>query len=169
MKVLKDNYTANLEETKKELVNPYPRKMMCECCESELEYEKSDLEMGFLGCYHLTCPLCGCKNMLDTHEDNIIVTKNNVEFPAHFWHASVKEGAAASCNNENVKLCINRGIEYFRKHKNEHSWYTCYGNMFIAVYRYEGDEDYWVVVGENYYDTYISFEEEDYKAPFEEF
>ena len=172
MRVLKDNYTNSNANTKKTQNNPYPRKMLCEHCRSELEYEKSDLRMGFLGCYHLDCPLCGRENMIDCHEDNITLTKGNVEFPVHFWHTSVETGAANSCNNENVRECINKAIQYFRENKNEYSWQTCYGNLYIAVYRYEGDKNYWVVVSNNYYDTYIDFEAEDcpsYMGVLEEF
>ena len=118
MRVLKDNYTNSNVNTKKTQASPYPRKMLCKHCGSELEYEKSDLRMGFLGCYHLDCPLCGCENMIDCHEDNITLTKGNVEFPVHFWHSSVEAGAVKTCNNENVRKCINKAIEYFRENKN---------------------------------------------------
>ena len=65
MKVLKDNYTkATVEEVKK--VEPYPRRLVCEECRSELEYVESDLRMGALGCMYLDCRiqmLCGSLEM----------------------------------------------------------------------------------------------------------
>jgi hypothetical protein len=162
MKVLKDNYTkSNIDETV-ENATLYPRKMICEHCGSELEYEKSDLRIGFLGCAHLDCPLCNGENMIEENENTITLTKNNVEFPTHFWHTSKETGAVDCFNNEEVKRCINNAIDFFRKNKNEYSWFCCYGNLYMEVRRWEGDENYEVVVSNNYYDTYIPFESEDY-------
>lgn len=162
MKVLKDNYTkSNIDETI-ENKNPYPRKIICEECGSELEYEESDLRVGFLGCAFLDCPLCGYNNMIEDNEKTITLTRDNVEFPVHFHHTSKETGAVDCCNNEEVKKCIHKAINYFRNNKDEYSWFTCYGDLYICVYRYDGDEDYWVVVSNNYYETHIPFEDEDY-------
>lgn len=161
MKVLMDNYTksnAKVEEN----IEPYPRKIFCEHCGSELEYEESDLRIGFLGCVHLDCPLCNGENMIEENEHTITLTKDNVEFPAHFWHTSVKTGAVNCCNNETVKSYIDEAIDYFRCNKDEYHWYCASGNLYVGVDRYEGDEEYHVVVTNNYYETYIPFEEEDY-------
>jgi hypothetical protein len=162
MKVLKDNYTkSNINETI-ENTKPYPRKILCEYCGSELEYEETDLRIGFLGCAHLDCPLCGRANMIEDNENTITLTKDNVEFPAHFWHTSTQTGASDCCNNEEVRKDINRAIDYFRRNKNEYTWYTCCGNRYVNVYRCDGDESYEVTVSNNYYETSIPFEEEDY-------
>lgn len=164
MKVLKNNYETY--ETKKEeiTVRPYPRTHTCENCRSELEYDESDLRMGALGVVYLDCPLCGYDNMLEDNEDTITLTKNNIEFPTHFWHTSKEDGAIDCCSNEEIKKCVNRAIDYFRKNKDAFSWYTEYGNLYISVFRYDGDEDYYVMATNNYYSTYIPFENEDYKV-----
>ena len=162
MKVLKDNYTkSNINEVV-ENTKQYPRKMLCESCGSELEYEAIDLRIGFLGCAYLDCPLCGRENMIEENENTITLTKENVEFPAHFWHSSTETGAVDCCNNEEVREAINRAIDYFRKNKNEYSWYSCCGNLYVSVNRCDGDEEYWVVVSNNHYETHIPFEKEDY-------
>ena len=163
MKVLKDNYT---EEVRTNHVNKdiciYPKFHICDNCGSELEYEKSDLHMGFLGCMHLTCPLCGAENMMEENEGCITLTKDNIVFPVHFWHTSKENGAVDCCNNEEVKNAIHRAINYFRENKNEYHWFTACGNLYVSVSRYEGDESYEVVVSNNYYETSIPFEREDY-------
>lgn len=160
MKVLKDNY--NEERVEEITIEPYPRELECEKCGSKLEYEKEDMEVGVLGCMHVRCPLCGYNNMLDGNECDITLTKDNVEFPLHFFHTSKEDGAVESCNNNNIKREINRAIEYFRKNKDGYHWFTNYGNLYISVRRYEGDEDYDVVVTNNFYNTLIPFEPEDY-------
>ena len=161
MKVLKDNYTETLVEENDAYI--YPRLCICERCSSELEYEKSDAHIGFLGCMYLTCPLCGNENMLyGDDEVGIKLTRKNIEFPMHFYHTSKETGASDCCNNEEVKAAINRAIDYFRNNKDEYHWSTSYGNLYVDVCRYEGDEAYEVMVTNNFYETMIPFEDADY-------
>ena len=159
MKVIENNYGKGTAHEPK--VDTYPRKFICEECESVLEYEKSDIEMGVLGCMHLKCPLCGYYNMLDTHEDNIKLTKNNVEFPTHFFHTSEENGAVDICNNEEVKRYINRIINNLRENEDVAA-HSGSGNLMVYVHKFEGDEEYYVLVTKDYYETYIPFEPEDY-------
>lgn len=163
MKVLKDNYqkASVKEEVKK--TKPYPRKLICELCSSELEYEESDLRIGVYGCVFVDCPCCGHDNMIENHENEITITKDNVEFPTHFHHTSKENGAVDCCNNDEIKERIQNAIRYFRKNKDEFVWQSESGNLFLIVFRYEGDEDYEVILTDNFYSTYIPFEEEDYK------
>lgn len=162
MKVLKNNYNESCVEKIVEQVQPYPRKLFCEKCRSELEYEKSDLKMGFLGCMYLNCPCCGYDNMLEENEGTITLTKDNIEFPTHFWHTSTSTGAKDCCNDKEVKECIQRAIKYFRENKEEFAWSTEYGNLYIAVYKYDGDKSYEVTVSNDFYTTSIPFESVDY-------
>lgn len=164
MKVLKNNYENYIEKNveKKKIVERYPRKYICQSCGSELEYDKSDLRVGELGLVFLDCPLCGHSNILEDNEFTITLTKENTEFPTHFHHCSVETGAVDVCNNEKVKEYINKAIDYFRKNKNEFVWFASTGNLHITVFRWDGDECYDVIVTNDYYDTYIPFEDEDY-------
>lgn len=162
MKVLKDNYTkSTVEEVKK--VKLYPRRLVCEVCRSELEYKESDLRMGALGCMYLDCPCCGRDNMIEENENTITLTVDNIEFPTHFFHTSKEDGAVDCCNNNEVRNCIRRAIDYFRENKKEYAWQTEYGNLYIVVFRYDGDENYEVIVTNNFYTTYIPFEDIDYE------
>ncbi len=163
MKVLKNNYQKTTAEEDVERVEPYPRKLICEECRSELEYEKSDLRMGALGCMYLDCPCCGRANILEEHEDAITLTTDNIEFPTHFFHTSKENGAVDCCDNESVKKEIRRGIDFLRKNREESSWMTQHGNLHIDITRYSDDENYEIFVTNNYYDTYIPFEDIDYE------
>lgn len=167
MKVLKDNYQKKSDEMPVKVeIKPYPRIWICEDCGSELEYEKSDLRMGVLGCMYLDCPCCGRDNMIEDNESTIILTVDNVEFPTHFFHTSKEDGAVDICNNEEVKNYIRRAIEYFRKNKEEFAWESGSGNLRVIVFRYDGDENYEIIVTKDYYETYIPFESEDYPLTF---
>lgn len=163
MKVLKNNYKEFqdcVEKLQKTIIKPYPRKLVCENCQSELEYEESDLRMGALGCMYLDCPCCGRDNMLEENENTITLTANNVEFPTHFFHTS-KENGAVDVSDDEIKKFIQQAIDYFRKHKDKYAWQTECGNLYMGVYRYDGDEDYEIIVSKDYYSTYIPFESED--------
>lgn len=153
MKVLKDNYNTEA------IVEPV-RKLVCEHCGSELEYEAPDIRIGAFGCAYVDCPCCGKGNDID--EDGITLTVNNVEFPTHFWHTSKETGAVDYCNNKEVKKAIYKAIDYFRNNKDDYHWFTACGNLYVDVCKYEGDESYEVVVSNDYYETSIPFESEDY-------
>ena len=166
MKVLKNNYNANNSKDMfvdtKGTLPPYPRKLICNSCESELEYGEEDLRMGTYGAMFVDCPCCGYDNMLEENEHSIILTKDNVEFPTHFHRTSVQTGAVDCCNDSEIKQCIKQAIEYFRNNKEQYSWSTQYGNLYVRVDRHELDESYDVVVSNDFYTTYIPFESEDY-------
>lgn len=159
IKVLKNNF--NNVEIEND-VKPYPRKLICENCKSELEYEESDLRMGEYGCMYIDCPVCKDSNMLEDNEHSIRLTVDNIKFPIHFRHTSEATGAKNVCTNEEIKKCIRQAVDYFREHEDKHEYYTSYGNLYINVHRYDGDEEYEVLVSNDFYETFIPFEPEDY-------
>lgn len=156
MKILVNKYD------KEEQSNDYPREFTCEDCGSKLEYNKSDITIGVYGAGHIRCPLCKCNNMLYDDDEGITLTKDNIEYPTHFHHTSIENGAIDTCDNENVRKAINDAIEFFRNNKKEYSWYTMSGNLCVFVQRFDGDEEYVVWVTDDYHSTYIPFEQEDY-------
>lgn len=160
MKVLKDNNCKNKMYIQENVVK-YPRALICDACSSELEYEEEDVRIGALGCAYVDCPCCGRDNLIDD-EDGITLTKGNVEFPTHFYHTAIETGAVDCCNNKTVKEAIEKAIDYFRKNKNEFYWFAATGNLYVGVSKWDGDEAYEVVVTNNYYETLIPFEREDY-------
>lgn len=166
MKVLKNNYKDNYNEAEHDNTTPqfepYPRKLICEKCSSELEYEKTDMRMGAWGCMYIDCPLCRYDNMLDNNENNITLTVDNIEFPTHFYHTSVETGAVDCSTNENIKQKIHEAINYFRNYKEEYDWCSQSGNLYIHVHRYEGDEEYAITLSDNFYTMEIPFESQDY-------
>lgn len=157
MKILKDNFN----NINKNIDNPVPKIIACSRCGSELEYEAKDMKEGAFGCMYLNCPLCGEDNFLD-EEEGVVLTANNVQFPTHFYHISKEAGALDCCNNREVVVAIKKAIEYFRNNKNASDWYYQTGNLHVNVSRFEGDEMYNVIVTNDYYETEIDFEPEDY-------
>ena len=41
--------------------------------------------------------------------------------------------------------------------------------MYVSVYRYDGDEDYYIVMSNDFYSTYINFEDKDYNENYEDY
>ena len=162
IKVLKDN-SKNIEVKEEKYIEPYPRKLICEGCQSELEYDETDLIMGEYGCMHVDCPICGEHNMLVDNEKSITLTVDNIEFPIHFHHVSEETGAKDVCNTEEIRERLRSAITYFRKNKDEYIWHSWCGNLYVMVHRWSGDEEYEVVVSKDFYNMEIPFEGDDYE------
>lgn len=161
MKVLKDNY--NVVDTTTSTQNSiYPCTVICDNCHSEIECEESDVKFGTFGCPMIECPLCNAEIYIDEDNREFKLTKHNIEFPTHFHLTSKETGAVDICNNDEIKKIISKGIDYFRANKYEFVWYYESGNIHLSIYRYDGDEEYYIVVSDRHYSTYIDFESEDY-------
>ena len=158
MKILKDNSKKCLEENNTQL---HLIKFVCGICDSELEITKDDTYIGWLGAPFITCPCCGEEVMVD-ELDGIILTIDNLQFPVHFNRTNKDVRRVLEIGSEEIISEIKRGVTYLRKHKDEHYWYASYGDLFVIVFRYEGDEEYSVMVTRDFYETDIPFEEEDY-------
>ena len=100
--------------------------------------------------------------MIDEME-GITITKDNISFPIHFIRTNKNVRNVVEVSSGEIIKEIKKGIEYFRANKDEFNWYTSYGDLFINIYRYEGDENYFILVTQDFYESYIPFEKEDYE------
>lgn len=157
MKVIKNNYE---NKEKEKMVENYPKLLICETCGSELEYNKEDFRIGEFGCIFVDCPCCNHDNLIEGEE--FVLTKDNIDFPVHFHHCCEENGAVNCCTNEEIHGYIDKAINYFRENKDEFAWTAEIGNLHMTVFRYDGDESYYVIVTNDYYSTYIPFEDKDY-------
>ena len=159
MKVIRDNTANNFEVEKK---MPDVLKIRCSECGSELEITKEDTHIGWLGAAFINCPCCGQEAMVD-EMDGITLTIDNIEFPLHFSRTALELGKAKEIDASEIKKDIKRGVEYFRSNKDAFCWYTNHGVLFLVMFRYPGDEEYWIIVTKDFYETCIPFEKEDYE------
>ena len=156
MKIIKNKFEDVQENIKKELI------IECDRCGSELEITEEDTYIGAYGAAYVMCPCCNEETMVE-ELDGITLTKDNIEYPLHFVRTNKDMRCVKDVSPEEIKKEIKRGIEYFRENKDEWVHYISYGDVFITVFRFDGDEEYQVVVTKDYYDTYIPFEHQDYK------
>ena len=161
IKVIQNNFNQNnlnkIVEVKPKIVHTF-----CDHCDSELEVSEEDTHIGWLGAAFVKCPCCGQESMVDELE-GITLTKDNIEFPVHFNRTKVGLRHITEVYNEEIIKEIKRGIESLRASTdNDGYWYTRYGDLFVIVFKDGGDQEYYVLVTKDFYETYIPFEEEDY-------
>ena len=159
IKILKDN-SKNIEVKEENAM--FPLKIKCSECDSELEITEEDTHIGWMGARFINCPCCGKEAMVD-ELDGITLMKDNLEFPVHFNRTTKGLRHVVEVNSDEIINGIKKAITYFRENKDEWNWYTSRGDLFLSVYRHPGDEDYFVLVTKDFYETYIPFEREDYE------
>lgn len=93
----------------------------------------------------------------------ITLTKDNIQFPAHFYRTKTGKIGVKEVANQKVVDEIKRGIEWLRSEKNEYYWFTKYGDLFLIIFKHDGGGKYNVLVTRDWYETDIPFEEDDYK------
>ena len=161
IKVIQNNFNQNnlnkIVEVKPKIVHTF-----CDHCDSELEVSEEDTHIGWLGAAFVKCPCCGQESMVDELE-GITLTKDNIEFPVHFNRTKVGLRHIIEVHSEEIIKEIKRGIEFLRTSTdNDGYWYTSYDDLFVIVFKDDGDQEYYVLVTKDFYETYIPFEEEDY-------
>lgn len=164
MKILKDNSKNFDKKIKEENPNIFPIKIFCSECDSELEITEEDTHIGWMGARFVTCPCCGEESIVDEME-GITLTKDNIEFPIHFSRTTKGMRHVVETNSDEIVKEIRKGIEYFRKNKNDFCWYVSYGDLFLIIFRFPGDENYFIMVTKDFYETHIPFEGKDYDSP----
>ena len=151
MIVLNDKYNhAKHTESK-----PKTYKITCENCDSELEVEDDDIQVGTHGMGYVVCPCCGEETYADELADYFQLTKDNVEFPTHYYSFSDGVHIDDDTVNKWVKECIE---EFDPNDENDWCRFTGRGDTMVFVSKLDEDEEYDVYVCKNYYETFIPFE-----------
>ena len=157
-KVIQNNFNKeNFDEPEQKIVHT------CDYCHSELELTPEDTHIGWLGAAYVTCPCCGEESLVDELE-GITLTKDNIKFPLHFKRCNNTMKDVHNVDNESIEKEICRGIEYLAEHQDEYVWFTSYGDLWMMVDRLSDDEEYYIVVTKDFYNSYIPFGEDDYES-----
>lgn len=119
----------------------------CEKCGGLINGE---FKYGHLGQLYVICNNCGENNYL-WDEDGIVLTKDNVKFPEHYF--SFKNGSCI--NNDRINEWVTKCID--RLEKNPDIVYTTIGSGDTIIYvTRNADEGVFVVdVCKDYYETEI--------------
>ena len=144
MKIIQNNYEAPIIE--EENFN-----IICEECNSVFEIEKEDCHIGQYGIAFVNCPCCGKENIID--EYSIDLNKNNLDFPTHYTHIATKNKETSFIENKEINNWIKESINWLEQNPQETFRYGATGDTFTVVFNHE--DEYWVVVTKDYYETSI--------------
>ena len=159
IKVIRNNFNKGIAKP----VSIYNTlEVCCENCNSELEITEADTHVGWLGSRYITCPCCGEESTVEELEP-VTLTKDTLKFPEHFLRTNKTVRSVKEISSIEVNEAIDKAIDYFRENKTEWAWYTSFGDMFLVVFRFDGDEEYSIFVTKDFYEASLPFEKADYK------
>ena len=121
--------------------------LKCEYCGEELHGEP---QVGQFGLKYIHCDYCG-EDSYNEDLGEIELTKDNLHFPQHYH--CFKNGVDKS--DEWIDKQVRKGLEYLENNPTEDFVELGTGNTNICIIKYEGDEEYRIVVSKGYYDTNI--------------
>lgn len=130
----------------------YPKRHICEGCGAELEYDKEDVHIGWMGCEYVTCPAC----------DNETVVSDQRVFPptweTTFHHTSAETGAIDIKDNE-VQKYVKKVTERLcsNEYKPGEFYITGTGNLLVLGIKWEDSVD--IYITKDYWGDSIAFED----------
>ena len=140
MRVIKSN---NIEPK-------WPKRVMCENCQAELEIEESDVFVGEFGCHLFKCPCCGRKVAIDGIERDTPPT-----FRKTFFHYSAtKEGTVQSRHipDDEIQRMINHCVSNLISDDVEAGEFSMQGYGDTVVYAFKYEDCIEILVTQDYYE-----------------
>ena len=115
----------------------YPKRIICDHCGAELEYDRDDEFVGLWGMKYITCPEC----MKD-----VFVSDHRVEPPN--WKATfdhINSATAKELKNEDIQEYIDSCYKYLMNEAKPGDFYmTGSGDTMVFGFRYEDTVDLYV-------------------------
>lgn len=122
----------------------YPKRHICDECGAELEYDKEDVHIGWMGCEYVTCPACASETMVGECRVQPPTWKET------FHHTSTETGAV---DIEDVKIqeYVDKAVKSLcsEKWKPGEFYATGTGNLLVLGIKWEDGvevyvtKDYW--------------------------
>lgn len=130
----------------------YPKRHICDECGAELEYDKEDVHIGWMGCEYVTCPACGGETMVGECRVQPPTWKTT------FYHTSTETGAV---DIEDVKIqeYVDKAVKSLcsEKWKPGEFYATGTGNLLVLGIKWEDGVE--VYVTKDYWEDSISPED----------
>lgn len=117
----------------------YPKRHVCDECGTELEYDKEDTPIGWMGCEYVTCPACG---------EETAVSDQRVQPPAWkvtFHHTSTETGAVDIKDTE-IQVHVKKAVKCLcsDERKPDEPYITVTGNLLVLGIKWEDGVDIYV-------------------------
>ena len=122
----------------------YPKYHVCVECGAELEYDKEDVHIGWMGCEYVTCPACGEETAVSDHRLKPPIWK------ATFHHVSIETGAV-DVEDVKIKEYVDKVVKSLcsEKWKPGEFYAIGTGNLLVVGIKWEDSveiyvtKDYW--------------------------
>ena len=140
----------------KDAQSMWPKRVMCENCQAELEIEEHDIFVGEFGCYMFKCPCCNKTTSIDGFDRDTPPT-----FRKTFWHTHVdKSNDTKHIENDEVQRMINHCVSNLVSDDVEAGEFSMqgYGDTVVYAFKYEDCID--ILVTQDYYEDTLF--EDDY-------
>ena len=133
----------------KDAQSMWPKRVMCENCQAELEIEENDVFVGEFGCYMFKCPCCNETTSIDGFDRDTPPT-----FRKTFFHYSVtKEGTVPFKHipDNEVQEMIDKCVHRLISEDVEVGEYTMEAIGDTAVYAFKYEDCIEIIVTQDYY------------------
>ena len=139
MRVIKSNNT----EPK------WPKRVMCENCQAELEIEASDVFVGEFGCHLFKCPCCN----ETSHIDGFDRDTPPIFRKTFFHYSATKDGTVQSKHipDDEIQRMINKCVSNLISDDVEADKYTMEATGDTAVYAFKYEDCIEILVTQDYY------------------
>lgn len=122
----------------------WPKRHICDNCGAELEYDKEDVHIGWMGCEYVTCPACDKETMVGDQRVQPPTWKTT------FYHTSTETGAV-DIEDVRIKEYVDKAVKSLcsEKWKPGEFYITGTGNLLVLGIKWEDGvkvyvtKDYW--------------------------
>lgn len=134
------------------IINDEPNRIECADCKVKLEYDVEDIQVGACGCAYIKCPKCGELIFIDSEVYSIILTKDNIRFPQHFFEPGPN---VVSLSNQKINQYIRECINSLEERKEDYGGYALAGSGNTLVFAVKYEDEYVIYVTKEYYESSI--------------
>ena len=122
----------------------YPKRHICDECGAELEYDKEDVHIGWMGCEYVTCPACNRETAVSDQRVQPPTWKTT------FHHTSTETGAV-DIEDVKIKEYVDKAVKYLcsDEWKPGDFYFAGAGNLLVLGIKWEDSagiyvtKDYW--------------------------
>ena len=128
----------------------WPKRVMCENCQAELEVDESDAYVGEFGCHLFKCPCCGREVVIDGIKRDTPPT-----FTKTFWHTYVGKDKVFHVDNDDIQEMINKCVRLLVSDEAEVGDFTVDTHGDAIVYAFKYADCIEILVTQNFYEDTI--------------
>ena len=129
----------------------WPKRVMCDECQAELEVDESDVYVGEFGCHLFKCPCCGREVAIDGIERDTPPT-----FKKTFWHTSVNGNVNAKhISDDEVQKMIDECVANLVSDDVEAGEFSMQGTGDTAVYAFKYEDCIEILVTQDYWEDSV--------------